>query len=103
MALTPLSMLAFEKILIRLDAAPDPDAGRSTFEAVDAEPDIIIAGFGRYGRSPAPADGQRLQVDGADADIEMIDLLRRFGDGCTMATRPVWTCCAPPAPITPGC
>lgn len=81
MALTPLSMLAFERILLRLDArAPAQAPEDPTFEAVDAEPDIIIAGFGRYGQ----VTGRLLMANGfkstvLDGDIEMIDLLRRFG------------------------
>ena len=81
MALTPLAMLGFEKILTRFDTpSPGAAAGDPTFEAADAEPDIIIAGFGRFGQ----VTGRLLTANGfkstvLDADIEQIDLLRRFG------------------------
>ncbi|HRD45170.1 MAG TPA: monovalent cation:proton antiporter-2 (CPA2) family protein [Caulobacter sp.] len=81
MALTPLAMLGFEKTATLMDAAlPDVSTAEPQFEADDAEPDIIIAGFGRFGQ----ITGRLLQANGfrstvLDADIEQIDLLRRFG------------------------
>jgi glutathione-regulated potassium-efflux system ancillary protein KefC/glutathione-regulated potassium-efflux system protein KefB len=82
MAMTPLTVVVYEKILTTLDRrkAPIEGAADPTFEAVDAEPDIIIAGFGRFGQ----VTGRLLTANGfkstvLDADIEQIDLLRRFG------------------------
>jgi len=79
MALTPLAMIAYEQIAIAADAAippvkhPDP-----TFD--DGEPDIIVAGFGRFGQIVQrllAANGMRATT--LDSDIEQIEVLRRFG------------------------
>ncbi|MDP1738603.1 MAG: monovalent cation:proton antiporter-2 (CPA2) family protein [Caulobacter sp.] len=81
MAMTPLTVIVYEKILMRLDRKTPTEAiADPTFEAEDAEPEIIIAGFGRFGQ----VTGRLLTANGfkstvLDADIEMIDLLRRFG------------------------
>ena len=79
MALTPVAMILYERIAQMFDAAIPkvvPDTG--AFE--DGEPDIIIAGFGRFGQITGrllTANGFRSTV--LDSDIEQIDLLRRFG------------------------
>jgi glutathione-regulated potassium-efflux system ancillary protein KefC/glutathione-regulated potassium-efflux system protein KefB len=79
MALTPVAMILYERIAQMMDAAIPkvvPDTG--AFE--DGEPDIIIAGFGRFGQITGrllTANGFRSTV--LDSDIEQIDLLRRFG------------------------
>jgi len=79
MALTPVAMILYERIAQMLDAAIPkvvPDTG--AFD--DSEPDIIIAGFGRFGQITGrllTANGFRSTV--LDSDIEQIDLLRRFG------------------------
>lgn len=79
MALTPLAMILYERVAAMMDAAipaKTPDTG--DFE--DGEPDIIIAGFGRFGQITGrllTANGFRSTV--LDSDIEQIDLLRRFG------------------------
>jgi glutathione-regulated potassium-efflux system ancillary protein KefC/glutathione-regulated potassium-efflux system protein KefB len=79
MALTPVAMILYERIAAMMDAAIPkqvPDTG--DFE--DGEPDIIIAGFGRFGQITGrllTANGFRSTV--LDSDIEQIDLLRRFG------------------------
>jgi hypothetical protein len=78
MALTPLAMILYERVAAMMDAAIPkvPDTG--DFE--DGEPDIIIAGFGRFGQITGrllTANGFRSTV--LDSDIEQIDLLRRFG------------------------
>lgn len=79
MALTPLAMIAYEQIAIAADAAipavkhPDP-----TFD--DGEPDIIVAGFGRFGQIVQrllASNGMRSTT--LDSDIEQIEVLRRFG------------------------
>ncbi len=81
MAMTPLTVIVYEKILTFLDRKnPTESIADPTFEDEDAEPDIIIAGFGRFGQ----VTGRLLMANGfkstvLDADIEMIDLLRRFG------------------------
>jgi len=79
MALTPVAMILYERIAQMFDAAipkVTPDTG--AFD--DSEPDIIIAGFGRFGQITGrllTANGFRSTV--LDSDIEQIDLLRRFG------------------------
>jgi monovalent cation:proton antiporter-2 (CPA2) family protein len=79
MALSPLAMLGFERIAAYLDAHRSrilPDA--LPFDA--GAPDVIIAGFGRFGQVPGRlllANGFRTVV--LDDNIEHIELLRRFG------------------------
>lgn len=79
MALTPLAMIIYERVAAAVDAAI-PDIKPATADFDDGEPDIIIAGFGRFGQITGrllTANGFRSTV--LDSDIEQIDLLRRFG------------------------
>lgn len=79
MALTPLAMILYERAAAALDAAI-PDVTPETGDFDEGEPDIIIAGFGRFGQITGrllTANGFRSTV--LDSDIEQIDLLRRFG------------------------
>jgi glutathione-regulated potassium-efflux system ancillary protein KefC/glutathione-regulated potassium-efflux system protein KefB len=79
MALTPVAMMLYERIAQAMDAAI-PKVEPATGEFEDGEPDIIIAGFGRFGQITGrllTANGFRSTV--LDSDIEQIDLLRRFG------------------------
>ena len=79
MALTPLAMILYERIAAALDASI-PDVTPETGDFDEGEPDIIIAGFGRFGQITGrllTANGFRSTV--LDSDIEQIDLLRRFG------------------------
>ncbi|OYX68878.1 MAG: potassium transporter [Caulobacter sp. 32-67-35] len=79
MALTPLAMILYERVAAALDAAI-PDVTPETGDFDDGEPEIIIAGFGRFGQITGrllTANGFRSTV--LDSDIEQIDLLRRFG------------------------
>ncbi|ALL11997.1 monovalent cation:proton antiporter-2 (CPA2) family protein [Caulobacter henricii] len=79
MALTPLAMILYERAADALDAAI-PDVTPETGDFDEGEPDIIIAGFGRFGQITGrllTANGFRSTV--LDSDIEQIDLLRRFG------------------------
>jgi glutathione-regulated potassium-efflux system ancillary protein KefC/glutathione-regulated potassium-efflux system protein KefB len=80
MALSPVVMLLYEKISARIEAAgaPPPPPADPVFE--DSEPDIIIAGFGRFGQ----ITGRLLQANGfrstvLESDIEQIEVLRKFG------------------------
>jgi monovalent cation:proton antiporter-2 (CPA2) family protein len=79
MAFTPVTVILYERVARYLDAhvvapqIPDP-----VFD--EGEPDIIIAGFGRFGQIAGRmliANGFRSTV--LDSDIEQIELLRRFG------------------------
>ena len=79
MALTPVAMILYEKAASMMDAAI-PDVKPDDPEFDEAEPDIIIAGFGRFGQ----ITGRLLQANGfksvvLDSDIEQIEVLRRFG------------------------
>uniref|UniRef100_B0T301 Potassium efflux system protein n=1 Tax=Caulobacter sp. (strain K31) TaxID=366602 RepID=B0T301_CAUSK len=79
MALTPVAMILYERIAQMFDAAI-PKVAPDTGAFDDSEPDIIIAGFGRFGQITGrllTANGFRSTV--LDSDIEQIDLLRRFG------------------------
>ncbi len=79
MALTPVAMILYERIAQAIDAAI-PKQVPETGDFEDGEPDIIIAGFGRFGQITGrllTANGFRSTV--LDSDIEQIDLLRRFG------------------------
>ncbi len=79
MAFTPLAMILYERVAALMDAAI-PDVVPDTGDFDEGEPDIIIAGFGRFGQ----ITGRLLGANGfkstvLDSDIEQIELLRRFG------------------------
>ncbi|PIC01754.1 monovalent cation:proton antiporter-2 (CPA2) family protein [Caulobacter sp. X] len=79
MALTPVAMILYERVAALMDAAI-PDVVPDTGDFDEGEPDIIIAGFGRFGQ----ITGRLLSANGfkstvLDSDIEQIELLRRFG------------------------
>jgi monovalent cation:proton antiporter-2 (CPA2) family protein len=79
MALTPVAMVAYEQIAIAAEAAiPDVVRPDPTFD--DGEPDIIVAGFGRFGQivqRVLAANGMKATT--LDSDIEQIEVLRKFG------------------------
>ena len=80
MALTPLAMAGYERIAAVVETRR---LGRNKphnppFD--EGAPDVIIAGFGRFGQMPGRllvANGFKTVV--LDSSIEQIDLLRRFG------------------------
>lgn len=79
MALTPVAMILYERVAALMDATI-PDATPDTGDFDEGEPDIIIAGFGRFGQ----VTGRLLAANGfkstvLDSDIEQIELLQRFG------------------------
>jgi len=79
MALTPVAMILYERVAALMDAAI-PDVVPDTGDFDEGEPDIIIAGFGRFGQ----ITGRLLGANGfkstvLDSDIEQIELLQRFG------------------------
>ncbi|MDR6624750.1 monovalent cation:proton antiporter-2 (CPA2) family protein [Caulobacter segnis] len=79
MALTPVAMILYERVAALMDAAI-PDVVPDTGDFDEGEPDIIIAGFGRFGQ----ITGRLLSSNGfkstvLDSDIQQIELLRRFG------------------------
>lgn len=77
MALTPLALLAYEKLLPRAErSAPEPES--EAFD--DRAPDAIVAGFGRLGQVVGRvliANGFRTVV--LENSAAQIELLRRFG------------------------
>lgn len=79
MALTPVAMILYERVAALMDATI-PDVTPDTGDFDEGEPDIIIAGFGRFGQ----VTGRLLAANGfkstvLDSDIEQIELLQRFG------------------------
>jgi monovalent cation:proton antiporter-2 (CPA2) family protein len=77
MAATPVAMAVYERLVLnrRPDQA-EPEA--AVFD--DTAPDVIVAGFGRFGQIA----GRLLVANGfttvtLDSSIEQIELLRRFG------------------------
>jgi voltage-gated potassium channel Kch len=79
MAMTPLAMAAFELIAAKLDVAlPDIQQDDPTFD--EREPDIIIAGYGRFGQVVGRflgSAGYKSVV--LDSDIDQIETLQKFG------------------------
>ena len=79
MALSPLAMTAYEQIAIAAKASI-PDAPRPDPSFDEREPDIIVAGFGRFGQIVQRLlSANKLTSTILDSDIEQIELLRRFG------------------------
>ncbi|GAB0112699.1 potassium transporter [Acidisoma sp. C75] len=77
MVLTPLAFLGQERLMTRPAA---PEAPRPENPGFDAEPDVIVAGFGRFGQIAARllrANGYKTSV--LDISTSQIELLRRFG------------------------
>ena len=74
-------------------------AGRRAFDEIpDDAPQVLIAGFGRFGQIVARLlFAQHIRFVAIDPDVEQVDFFRRFGNRSTTATRPSPTCCAPPA------
>ncbi|MCI2807665.1 monovalent cation:proton antiporter-2 (CPA2) family protein [Eoetvoesiella caeni] len=76
MALTPLALMGYQRWCTRsLSSGPEPEN-----DAFDDRPDVIVAGFGRFGQIAA----RRLIVNGfktstLDASAEQVELVRRFG------------------------
>jgi glutathione-regulated potassium-efflux system ancillary protein KefC/glutathione-regulated potassium-efflux system protein KefB len=77
MLATPLAFLAHERLMTRAEAVEGPVPENPTF---DAEPEVIVAGFGRFGQIAARlirANGFKISV--LDISTSQIELLRRFG------------------------
>ncbi|MFN3520925.1 MAG: monovalent cation:proton antiporter-2 (CPA2) family protein [Phenylobacterium sp.] len=78
MAAAPLAMSGMERLLLMRPAKAEREMEAPQFD--DGEPDVIVAGFGRFGQIAA----RLLMANGfnavtLDSSIEQIDLLRRFG------------------------
>lgn len=76
MALTPLAVLAWER-LTRSSASTQPPEDN---EFDEREPDVILAGFGRFGQIVSRVlTTQGFAVSVLDSSVEQITLVRRFG------------------------
>jgi monovalent cation:proton antiporter-2 (CPA2) family protein len=77
MVLTPLVFLIHERVMTVPDRSDGPPPEEPAF---DAAPDVIVAGYGRFGQIAGrliEANGFRTSV--LDVSTSQIDLLRRFG------------------------
>jgi monovalent cation:proton antiporter-2 (CPA2) family protein len=77
MVLTPLVFLVHERVMMVPPRSDGPAPEAPTFEAA---PDVIVAGYGRFGQIAGrliEANGFRTSV--LDISTSQIDLLRRFG------------------------
>lgn len=76
MALTPLALMGYQRWCTRsLSSAPEPRN-----EAFDERPDVIVAGFGRFGQIAARlliVNGFKIST--LDSSAEQVELVRRFG------------------------
>lgn len=76
MALTPIALIVFERVCTKAQSKDDEPEN----EAFDERPDVIIAGFGRFGQIV----GRLVIVNGfktstLEASAEQVALVRRFG------------------------
>jgi glutathione-regulated potassium-efflux system protein KefB len=78
MALTPVLVIAVSRLLAT-HPAPKP---RREFDAIpDGHPQVLIAGFGRFGQVVARLlAAQRTPFIAIENDIEQVDFSRRFGN-----------------------
>ena len=78
MALTPLLLIAIVRLL-SLGKAKGP--ARAFDEIPDDQPQVLIAGFGRFGQIVARLlFAQRIRFVAIDPDVEQVDFFRRFGN-----------------------
>ena len=78
MALTPLAFTAYERFV--LDGAQPLGDEPETLPFDDGDPDVIVAGFGRFGQvTTRLLLANDFNVVTLDSSIEQIELLRRFG------------------------
>lgn len=79
MALTPLVLLAIDTVLKR--RRKPVEKLRDFDDIPDAQPQVMIAGFGRFGQIVARLLlAQRIRFVAIDADVEQVDFFRRFGN-----------------------
>jgi monovalent cation:proton antiporter-2 (CPA2) family protein len=77
MAATPLASAAYERLVLdRPETREEPE--RLPFD--EGDPDVIVAGFGRFGQIAARLlMANNFKVVLLDSSIEQIDVIRRFG------------------------
>ncbi|GMU76582.1 MAG: hypothetical protein AMXMBFR45_20730 [Gammaproteobacteria bacterium] len=78
MALTPLLLIAISRLLAR----GRPRGPNRDFDAIpDDAPQVLIAGFGRFGQIIARLlFAQNIRFVAIDPDVEQVDFFRRFGN-----------------------
>jgi glutathione-regulated potassium-efflux system ancillary protein KefC/glutathione-regulated potassium-efflux system protein KefB len=76
MALTPFALIAYERLAgPRFSSVPEPEN-----DAMEQLPDVIIAGFGRFGQIAARLlITNKFSVSTLDASAEQVALVRNFG------------------------
>ena len=76
MALTPFALILYDRIAgPGFSSKPEPEAG-----ALEHEPDVIVAGFGRFGQIAARLlMVNKFNISTLDASAEQVELVRRFG------------------------
>lgn len=78
MALTPLSMIAASRLLRRF---PDNAPTRAFDPIPDHQPQVILAGFGRFGQIVARMlVAQKIPFVALETDARHVDFVRRFGN-----------------------
>ena len=78
MALTPLSMIAAARLL---RALPEAVSKRAFDTIPDGHPQVILAGFGRFGQIVARMlVAQKIPFVALETDPERLDTVRRFGN-----------------------
>jgi monovalent cation:proton antiporter-2 (CPA2) family protein len=76
MALTPFALMAYDNLAARgFSSGEEPEKG-----SFDQHPDVIIAGFGRFGQIAARLLlVNRFRISTLEASAEQVALVRRFG------------------------
>ena len=78
MALTPLSVIAVARWL---QSHPEKAPPRAFDEIPDHQPQVILAGFGRFGQIVARMlVAQKIPFIALETDAEQLDFMRRFGN-----------------------
>ena len=79
MALTPVLLLGLHRLLAEVKRPPPQ--GRTFDEIPDAQPQVLIAGMGRFGQIVARLlTAQRIPFVALEHSTETVDTLRRFGN-----------------------
>ncbi len=77
MAATPLVSAAYERLILN---RPENRAEPEKLDFDESDPDVIVAGFGRFGQiATRLLLANNFKVVLLDSSIEQIDLIRRFG------------------------
>ena len=77
MAATPLASAAYDKLVL---SRPDERAEPERLPFDEGDPDVIVAGFGRFGQiATRLLQANSFKVVVLESSIEQIEILRRFG------------------------